>query len=448
MPQIAPFKGLRYNTGKIKDLNRVIIPPYDVITPHEQELFHRASSYNMVHLELGKVSSEDTEDNNPHTRAAEYLRDWQAGGILIREEIPCVYYYELDYSLSPHERRTRYGFICALKLEEFDSGAVRPHEKTFQNVKDERLCLMLACHANLSPIFSLFGDSDNAVDAALRSGREAFPVIHFVDDHDMEHRIWRVVDPAVLRRAAKIMEQKTIFIADGHHRYETGLNYRAIRRKQVGKWSPHESFEFVMMYLSNMNDEGLTILPTHRMLRNLNGMATGEFLQAARACFEITQYEPEAVGEKRWVDALQAGAAQKENIVGFCCFEDRFLYTLKADRQAVSDHLTRKGLPEVLHELDVVVLDQVILRGLFGLSDAFLANERNIHFKHNLEEALASLRSGDYQAGFFINPTRIEQVREVASAGLIMPHKSTYFYPKVGSGLTIRLLDEEERVVC
>ncbi|NLI80284.1 MAG: DUF1015 domain-containing protein [Deltaproteobacteria bacterium] len=444
MAQIAPFRGLRYNAEKIRDLNEVFIPPYDVISPEEQDLFHQTSPYNMVHLELGKAAPQDTAEENPHTRAARYLNTWQTERVLVREEIPCIYYYELEYSMSPDLRRIRYGFICALRLEDFDSGRVRPHERTFQNVKDERLQLMLSCHANLSPIFSLFGDAGGSVDAVLRDAREEFPVINFQDRHGMNHRVWRVSEPSALRRAAHLMEEKTIFIADGHHRYETSLNYRSIRRDQAGRTPTDRSHEYVMMYLTNMNDEGLTILPTHRMLRNLNGIETDAFLESARRFFRVDRFEAEGEGERRWVEALRKGAAEQRNVVGFCRKGDRFLYAFQADRKAVSGCLARMGIPRVMHRLDVVVLDQVILRGILGLSDAFLADERNIHFKHDLKEALESLRGGLYQAAFFINPTRIDQVEEVAGSGLIMPHKSTYFYPKVGSGLTIRLLDGED----
>jgi len=448
MARIAPLRGLRYNTQKISDLNKVVIPPYDVITADEQELFHRISPYNMVRLELGKPTDQDTAENNPHTRAAEYLKQWQAEGILVRDGNPCIYHYELGYSLDPQTRQSRHGFICALKLEDFSFGTVRPHERTFQNVKDERLRLMLSCHANLSPVFSLYGDPQNQVDSTLMGGREPQPVIDFTDSHGLEHRIWRVEDLETIREAARLMEEKTIFIADGHHRYETGLNYRAIQRERAKTPGPHESYEYIMMYLSNMNDGGLTILPTHRMLRNLNGMRVDAFLEAARAFFEISIFEQGPPGEQAWAQVLQDGGARKENVIGFCCRGGGPLIILKARQEKVSDYLAGKGLAGVLRRLDVVVLDQVILRHLLNLSDDFLADERNIHFKHNLREALSQVRSGDYEAGFFINHTRIEQVEEVASAGLIMPHKSTYFYPKVGSGLAIRLLDRDEKVVC
>lgn len=447
MAQIAPFRGIRYSDKRISDLRQVVIPPYDVITPEEQELFHHASPYSMVRLELGKPAEEDSEHNNPHTRAARYLEEWQAEEILVREETPCIYYYELEYSLTPQLRQTRYGFICALRLEDFRSGGVRPHERTFQNVKDERLRLMLACHANLSPIFALYSDRDQVVDSALRSAKEPDPVICYKEDIGMEHKIWRVCDTPVLKQVAALMEPKTIFIADGHHRYETGLNYRTIQRERLGTSAPHEAHEYIMMYLSNMNDGGLTILPTHRMLRNLDEVKSDAFLEAARAYFEISRYEMNEAGKSAWEDALREGGALLENIIGFCRRGGSSLYLLKAKPREISAYLRRRDIPEELHGLDVVVVDQVILRNLLGLSEAYLADEKNIHFKHNLVDALSLIRSGDYQAGFFINHTRIEQVQEVASAGLIMPHKSTYFYPKVGSGLVIRLLGEDDRVV-
>jgi len=440
MAEIAPFFGLLYNTEKVDNLAAVAIPPYDVISPEEQELFHRTSPYNMVHLELGKTKLEDTEANNPHTRAAKYLREWQQDAVLIRDEQPALYYYELAYAAVPGVRQTRYGFICTLRLEDFSSGFVRPHEKTFQAVKDERLSLMLACEANLSPVFALYSDPAMVVDHTLKLGRETAQMISFVDREGMEHRIWRVVKPEIIQQVKALMLDKPIFIADGHHRYETALNYRSIQRQQLENASRDAPFEYIMMYLSNLDQGGLMILPTHRMLRNMDRWEPRGFLREASAYFDVTDYETTAQGQLRWREDLEIGQSTKETLIGFYWRGADSFYLLKARPEVVSSYLAGRGVNEVLRGLDVVILDQLLLRHLLRLSDAVLACEHNIHFKHDLLEAVSAVRSGMYEAGFFINPTRIQQVQDVASAGLIMPHKATYFYPKVWSGLVVHSL--------
>lgn len=447
MAQIAPFRGLRYNPSKVFDLASVVIPPYDVISPTEQHAFHTSSPYNMIRIELGEALPRDDERNSPHTRAAEYLRSWQQDAVLLRDPYPALYYYELDYSLNPGEIQTRYGFICALRLEDFSSGGVKPHEKTFQAVKDERLGLMMACDANLSPIFSLYSDPGGAVDETLRQGLESPPAMAFRDGKGMEHRVWPVTNGDVLRRVSDLMLDKAIFIADGHHRYETALSYRAIQRDRHGMQRARAPYEYVMMYLSNLNQGGLTILPTHRMLRNLGAIEPERFLKSVDGLFDVMPYVDSESGAGAWREGLRLCGERKETLFGFAHHGGGALYLLKARKHPVRDCLASVGVPEVLRPLDVVVLDHVLLKQVMGLSETFLANENNIHFKHDLGEGLADVRSGKYQAGFFINATRIEQVQEVANAGLIMPHKATYFYPKVGSGLVINPLTPDEDMI-
>lgn len=444
MAEIAPFRGLRYNTGIVGGLEEVVIPPYDVISPEEQKAFHERNPYNMIRLELGAPNPEDGDRNNPHTRAAAFMKQWTEHDVLVRDARPAIYYYELDYSNGPGEPKTRKGFICVLRLEEFSRGGVRPHEKTFKAIKEERLSLMFACKANLSPVFALYSDPGEKVIDSIMSGRGEAPAISFTDYANMAHRIWPVTDPGVIGKVQGLMEDKAIFIADGHHRYETALNYRNIMRSRYSA-GPRASYEYIMMYLTDMDQSGLTILPTHRLLRNISGLASGQFVEKARGFFDIQRFETANGGEMKWKRAIEAGGSREDTTIGFYCKEADCVYVLTARRREVSSALEQKGLPAPLHTLDVVVLDQIVLRDLLGLSEEFLGSENNISFMHDFSEALDAVKSGKFDAGYFINSTRIGQVREVASAGLIMPHKSTYFYPKVISGLLINpLLPDEE----
>lgn len=446
MAEIAPFRGLRYNQQIIPDLAEVVIPPYDVISPREQTVFHERHPYNMIRLELGVSSPEDGPDDNPHTRASAYMRQWEHQRVLVRNPEPAIYSYELDFTDGPGPARTRKGFICVLRLEEFSAGGVRPHEKTFQAIKDERLSLMLACHANFSPVFALYSDSASEVDAALARGRRGDPAVSFRDYAGLTHRIWIVTEPDIHDQVARLMREKAIFIADGHHRYETAINYRNAMRERYRSNDPRAPYEFVMMYLSGMEQPGLTILPTHRLLGNLGNWSALQFINRSKALFDVQRFNTANGGELKWRSAIEAGGSRRMITIGFYCREADCVYVLTARDKEVSSWLGERGMPVPLRTLDVAVLDQVVLRGLLGLSDEFLANANNISFMHDFSGALGAVKSGEFTAGFFINATRIEQVREVADAGLTMPHKSTYFYPKVTSGLVINPLSPCEEI--
>ncbi len=446
MAEIAPFRGLRYNREKFPDLAQVVIPPYDVISAEEQKFFHERNPYNFIRLELGLPTQKDSGEDNPHTRAGAWIRHWQEQAVLVRDPNPTIYYSELDFKDGAGSARTRKGFICALRLEDFSSGGVLPHEKTFQSIKDERLALMLACNANLSPIFALYPDSNEKVIHALASGREAEPAIQFTDIAGMTHRVWPVVDRQVVDRVRALMADKHIFIADGHHRYETALNYRNFFRKRYGTENPHASHEYVMVYLTDMFEPGLEILPTHRLLRNIGVWDPEQFIERAKSCFDVERFESEHGGELRWREAIEAGGRRKDTTIGFYCRQAACAYVLTAKGEAVSALIASKDTPAQLQTLDVVVFDQIVLRDLLGASDQFLADEHNIGYTHDFAEAVEQIKSGRYDAGFFLNHTRIEQVRDIAGAGLTMPHKSTYFYPKVMSGLVVNPLSTDEEI--
>ncbi|MDY6908611.1 MAG: DUF1015 domain-containing protein [Thermodesulfobacteriota bacterium] len=445
MAEIAPFRGLRYNPLRVADLNQVVIPPYDVISPEEQDFFHALSPYNMIHLELGKASQEDTERENPHTRAGCFLDAWRSEGVLIRDEVPSLYHYELDYTLGSR-RLTRKGFVGLLRLEDFSTGRVRPHEKTFSKVKSERLGLMLSCHANLSPVFALYSDPEGRVEALFQD-REVSPCASFRDRNGLDHRLRRVTSPNVFRELRRLMQDRMIFIADGHHRYETALKFRDILRERHPGAGPRAPFEFVMVYLSPMEGEGLSILPTHRLLKHVGRDAFERALPAAEAFFQVTPFDAtEERDRRRWMARLSEAAEARRTAVGVAVHGGSKLFLLTARDDRMRRFLDDQGVPGVLQSLDVVILDRVVLRRILGLSESFLSDPRNIQFSHDLDEGLTRVLSGVNDLGFFVNPTRVDQVRDVASAGLIMPHKATYFYPKVSSGLVLHPIDVNEEV--
>ncbi len=446
MAEISPFRGLHYNPRIVGGLEEVVIPPYDVISPEEQQAFYERNPYNMIRLEFGATSPEDSDQDNAHTRAASFMKQWKERGVLVKDDRPAIYYYELDYSNGPGLRKTRKGFLCVLRLEEFSRGGVLPHEKTFKAIKEERLSLMLACKANLSPVFALYSDPGKKIIESLAAGRENTPADSFTDHVNMAHRVWPITDPGVIEQVRELMRGKAIFIADGHHRYETALNYRNLMRGRHPGGSPRAAYEYIMMYLTDMEQDGLTILPTHRLLKNFGSMASGQFIERAREFFDIQRFETANGGEMKWKKAIESGGSREEITIGYYCKQADCVYVLTSKKREVESALEKKGLPPLLHTLDVVVLDQIILRDILGLSEEFLGSANNISFMHDFSEALDSVKSGKFDSGFFINPTRIGQVRDIASAGLIMPHKSTYFYPKVISGLVINPLCPNEEI--
>jgi uncharacterized protein (DUF1015 family) len=447
MAEIAPLRGYRYNREVVPDLAAVVTPPYDVISPAAREIYDRRHRYNMVRLILGHREPGDTEEHNWFTRAAEELRAWREQGILRRDPHPALYDYEIDYSEPPGLTKTRRGFICLVRLQEFSHGSIRPHERTFAATKSERLKLMCACNANLSQIFALYPDPADVVGEQLRVGREEGPAMAFADEAGSRHRLWRVTVPEVIKEVAALMGGKPLFLADGHHRYETALAYRELMRAKYHDRGEKASFNYVLMYLASMNQDGLTILPTHRLFGRLPEFHLSSFLEAAGRYFEVERFPFDTARREQvlesFLEALRGAGSR--HFVGLYTAEAGAFVLLKlradSDSRAWRDHL-----PRPLHHLDVVVLTELVLKRLLRVDEKTLDDERQIHYSHDGREAVRLVDSGAYQVAFLINPTRVEQVQEVASAGLIMPHKSTYFYPKVIDGSVLHLLDPHEDV--
>lgn len=445
MAEVAPFRGLRFNPAKIPSLADVVIPPYDVISPTEQDLYFRLDRHNMIRLELGKSEPGDSATDNPHTRAAAILEEWRRTSILVRDAEPSFYYYEVDYLVEKGELRTRNGFLCRLKLEDFESGVVRPHEKTFQSVKDERLGLMMATRANLSPVFALYSDPGGVVERTLKDVGGPVPHMAFEDRQGLRHRVWKVCEEGAVRKVKEELRDKVLYIADGHHRYETALNYRDAMRLEHPQAGPDAPFEYVLVYLCNLDQKGLSILPTHRLLKNLDSFEEDAVLERARDFFEVERFDASRDGEAAWRASLDTGFQRNGRVLGFCAAGSRHLVALHGRDEALDRFLSTLKIPAVLRSLDVVVLDNIVLRHLMGLEDDYLVKGKHLQFEHDFGAALDGVRSGTFDAGFFINPTRIQQVRDVADASRIMPHKSTYFYPKAGSGLVLNLLSADEK---
>jgi uncharacterized protein (DUF1015 family) len=441
MAKVIPFKGILYNTRKIRDLADVVAPPFDVISEQEQKVFHQRHPHNIIRLTLGKMSKSDTSDNNRYTRAAECLNQWLSDGFLAFDEKPAFYFTSVEF-LFDGNWVMRYGLIALIGLEPFEKGIIVPHEKTFSKVKSERLELMKACHANFSPIFSLFSDEKTGIfDKLKHAVHDKAADIVFTDQNKQKHKLWRITDPAVHRLVSDDLKDKKIFIADGHHRYETALNYKNWLSSSVAGLNGNHPANYVMMYLSSMEDPGLVILPAHRLLNEVPAEARESFIGKAKEYFDIITLSHNINRHKedlaQFISLLKSNASK--HCIGVCMKNRPELYLLIL-KPGVMENLFGHELPEALINIDVTILTRLIFVEILGFDQARLDNEQLIAFSSIEREAVSAVFAGKHDIAFILNPTKIQQVRDIAEAGLIMPRKATYFFPKVITGQVMNSL--------
>lgn len=442
MPKAAPFRGIRFNPARAGDPADLITPPFDVINRKQQEAFYRRSPYNMVRLSLGKKTDYDTRTHNPHTRAARTLRRWLKDGVLQADPEPSFYLTSIEFVWGG-ETRLRLGLIARVRLSSFAEGQIRPHERTFTNVKSERLALMKQCHANFDPIFSLYPSS-----GGLRGELEAFaaanaPQMDFIDRDAVRHRLWRIINPAEQARIAESLAAGPFYIADGHHRYETALNYRRWLREQA-PLPPDHPANSVMMYLTDIEDPGLVIRPAHRLIRQVSNAQLAGMLDRAHQYFEVEVIRFKENERQTAIGKFEHKLRHRSGrpVLGMYYRGERAFFVL---RLTAADALkARYGdeLPPALRNLDVTVLTYLVFIDLLGFDQQWLDNEQRIGYEIETREAVEAVHRGDYSAAFLLNPTGVQQVCDIADQGLVMPRKATYFYPKVSSGLVIHRLQE------
>ncbi|MBW2489870.1 MAG: DUF1015 domain-containing protein [Deltaproteobacteria bacterium] len=441
MAEVIPFKGILYNTGKITDLADVVAPPFDVISEQEQIQFYKRHPQNIIRLTLGKITENDTPADNRYTRAAECLNRWLLDDIVLLDKEPAFYLTSIEF-LFEGNRVTRYGLISLIRLEPFEKGIILPHEKTFSRVKSDRLELMKACHANFSPIFSLFSDEDNRIYNKLKFAiLDKSADIVFTDKNDQKHRLWRITDNSVHQYISDALKDKKIFIADGHHRYETALNYRDWLSSRTSNFNGNHPANYVMMYLCSMEDPGLIILPAHRMLKEVPTEARESLVRKTEDYFDIITipYHNDQHKENlsQFISILKSNTSK--HCIGVC-MKDRLELYLLILKPNVMENMFGGELSEVLRNIDVTVLTRLIFMEVLGFDQARLDNERLIGYSSIAEEAIDGVYAGKYDIAFILNPTRIQQVRDIANAGLIMPRKATYFFPKVITGQVMNRL--------
>ena len=442
MALVRPFKAVRYNPDKIEDMRRVVSPPYDIVSPEEQKALYDAHPYNIIRIELNRRREDDTAEDNVYTRAARHFRDWLSQGVLRQDPRPAFYLSETTYTDAEGNTRVRRGFFTLLKVEDFEAGVVLPHERTFTGHKEDRFRLTVATGANVSPIFALYPDDDNQVMEALTRARQRAALNDFVDPMGLHQRLYLVDDPRARAEVERLMADKVIFIADGHHRYETAINYRNHMRRLHPDAGPEAPFEWVMVYLCSMSDPGLTIFPCHRLLPRLDLFNARDFLSHARPYFDYQEIpiEGDLDHARKELKQRLSEAGRRGRCFGLVSAESNSFYVLTLKNGSVRDH-DWTSLEGPLRDLDVEMLTTVVLEKILGLDNQWRDQVHTIQYVSDMNQVIDQVRTGRARVGFLLNPTRVEQVKSVAEAGLIMPRKSTYFYPKVLTGLTINLVD-------
>ena len=438
MAKIYPFRALRYDPAKVSVAD-VVTQPYDKITPSMQDRYYDASPYNLVRIILGKTEPGDREGQNVYARAASDLKHWRVEQVLMRDSESCIYLYTQTFrfpggaSGALLERR---GFIAAGQLEEYDRKVVFRHEQTLSKPKADRLNLLHATQAHFGQIFMLYSDPVQGIDAVLEQKRT--PDVEVRDEYEVTHRMWKVSDPATIQAVQAGMRDKKLIIADGHHRYETALQYRTEMRRQFGEVTD-APYERVMMTFVNMDSPGLVILPTHRIVFGLEDFDIEGTMERLKKYFAIEQLRS-GLDVNAATDRLREAGKDR---TAFLALTANYTFLLRALPSQKSDSLL--GQSERQRTLDVVQLHKLVLEETLGMSEEDIRDQRHLKYLREAGEAADEVRRGANVA-FLMNPVRMEQVRDIAFSGEVLPQKSTDFFPKLLSGLTIYSLEDAAQV--
>jgi uncharacterized protein (DUF1015 family) len=431
MVEIAPFKGMIYNNEKIKKFDDVMSPPYDIISEDMQNELYNKNEYNFVKLILGKTSLDDTETNNRYTRAKKLFDAWQKQEILVPSNAPAIYPYKVDYTVNKTKKQMN-GFFVILKLDP-DYKSVKAHEKTLAKPKADRLNLMRACYANLEPIQLMYMDQNDSIRKTMDAALDT-PLIKVKGYDGFTHHLWRLDDPKTVKTIVDELKKKILFIADGHHRYQTSINYAQEKREQTGNKDQNAPFNYIMVVLCNMFDPGLSILPTHRLIK-MSNVKTDELIRKLEKYFTVEKKliedkkkEYQKTGKKIMDDI----ATEKNHTFALYAKDVYYILTLKDEH--VMDALATDH-SKTWRTLDVSILHKLILEQFLGINEKNL--EDHVKYTRVDAEAIQFVDDGKYDFSFLINATKIDQLKAIADANEHMPQKSTYFLPKMLSGLVM-----------
>lgn len=423
MAEIKAFRGLRY-TEKAGNIGDVCCPPYDIISTEQRKAYLDKNANNIIRLELPKTAD---EDDSAYGKALACLNNWLDNEILKRDDKEGIYIYEMDFSANGGNYSVK-GYISLVRLEEFSKGIILPHEETLSKAKTDRFNLMCATGCNFSQIYSLYMDEDGGAYAIIDASSKGQPDSQFTDADGVTHKLWCVYDKDVQRKLIDKMADKKLYIADGHHRYETALNYKkfvAENKTDLG------TSEYVCMMLVNMENPGLVVFPTHRIVRDLPSYNYDEVIEKCRDYFEITPFLNREKGEIGLADSYKADKK------AFVLFNGDNNYTLLVLKDEEAMKKLMPNCSEALRGLDVSVLHTLVLERIFGIDKENMAKQINLTYTRSADEAIAAVDGKRANCCFLLNPTRVSEIRDVALAGEKMPQKSTYFYPKLTTGLVM-----------
>lgn len=419
MATIIPFNGILYNPLKV-DASSVMAPPYDIVTPERKEALYARSPWNIIRIDFGKDRDDDNDRENRYTRAARYVAEWLDQGVFVHDGAPAFYGYEVSYQLGREHKQMR-GFFCAVKIEELGSGCIHPHEMTYSKPKSDRLNILRYCRANTSPIFSLYSSDAGTVLAILENTISQPPCIESSNGEGFTHRLWRIADETAIRAIQGELRDRDIFIADGHHRYETALAFKKEMEEQGMSRTGEEPFHYTLMFLSNMEEDGLSLLPTHRIVEIDSAVRVKDVL---RKYFRIQKMTGNKTGSNQGMQQMLDRMRGQSMTFGLFLTNTGSYYTLSYEGSGIDS-----DLPACLRSLDVTVLHRFMLEQCLNVR----------HYEYEMDPVVAVERAKkeSFEAVFFLNPTRIQDVRAVALAGQRMPPKSTYFFPKLLTGMVL-----------
>jgi uncharacterized protein (DUF1015 family) len=438
MAEILPFRALRYNPEKVGDPSRVVTQPYDKISPEMQARYYDLSPHNLARVIRGRPSATDSATDNVYTRAARHFREWVEQRVLVADPEPGLYPYDQEYNLPGQalSTRQRRGFIALGRLEEYSAGVVHRHEETLSGPKADRLELLKVTRAHFGQIFVLYSDPAGEIEEALERNAPGKPALVVTDEYGTVHRVWNESDPVTIQKIVSAMRDKPLVIADGHHRYETALAYRDFCRAQ-GKSDARA--DYVMMTFVRKESAGLTILPTHRVVHSLPGFNWNGLVSAAGRYF--THEEIQAGDDGRAGGLITRLADAGREAPSLLAYAGPDCAALLRPRSDLDFAVALPELAPGLRRLDVVILHRLLLEQVLGIDRQAVQEEKNLRYVREAEDALAQVESGQAQVAFLMNPTPVEDVWANALAGNPLPQKSTDFYPKLLSGLTVYWLD-------
>jgi uncharacterized protein (DUF1015 family) len=438
MMEVKPFRAFRFNAEVVGDVGNCIAPPYDIINPAQQQTLYEKSKYNIVRIIKGKTAPSDTADDNPYTRAAEYFNNWIEKGVLKQDSEEAVYAYIQDFDLASTAFQ-RLSFIALAKLEEFGK-TVRDHEQTFDEPKIDRLNLKRATAADFGSVFMLYEDEQNIAEDIIEAAADQKPLIDFLDEQNVRHRLFAITAKDDIDAITKMMLDKSCIIADGHHRYGTALLY--------SKESANPAAGYQMLAFANTRHDGLVILATHRLVGNLKDFDAVKLIASLKENFEITEYKfgarpgDKAAAKQKMLAQLKTEYDHDKTTFGIYAGNNAFYSAILKNKQAM-DSFAPNMSPQ-WRSLDVSVLHKLVFEKLLGIGEKQLADGSQLEYIKDadsaIDESIAKVDSGQKQVAFFTNPVKMQQIKMVTDAGEKMPQKSTYFYPKIYSGLTINKL--------